>query len=357
MSDKNETIKIFRCNICNKKYASHSSLCNHNKIFHNNKIGTHDVQVGTINEKISTLKVPKLLSNLELFYQNIPIPTVFNNNTLPLKYSIKCNFCNRLFNDRSNKYKHEKICKLKNQFVHENIDIKNILKENLEIKNMLKELLEKNCGLNPCMDLRSFKIHPKTLQKINKQLVNNNSNNTCTINNGSVINNTYVKFGNEQLSTLLKHKDMLNIINKQCLCIEESIKSVHFNKNLPEYNNLFITNMKDTIAYIFDGFKFILTTKDEVTNNLYNSHLENIEQFLEETEIPENKYSKITKFLDALNDNEKCFIDGANNNKKYSNYKAYKLIAIKNLIYNKSDAKILKKLNNIKLIEKNKNIK
>jgi hypothetical protein len=38
--------------------------------------------------------------------------------------------------------------------------------------------------------------------------------------------------------------------------------------------------------------------------------------------------------LDTLNDNEKCFIDGANNNKKYSNYKAYKLIAIKNLIYN-----------------------
>ena len=79
---------------------------------------------------------------------------------------------------------------------------------------------------------------------------------------------------------------MLNIINKNCLCIEESIKTVHFNKSLPEYNNIFITNMKDTIAYIFDGTKFILTSKDEVINDLYNSHLENIEQFLEEAEIP-----------------------------------------------------------------------
>jgi hypothetical protein len=161
--------------------------------------------------------------------------------------------------------------------------------------------LEKNC-----------KIHPKTLQKINKQLINNNTNNNTinNINNGIInnINNTYVKFGNEQLAKLLTHKDMLNIINKQCLCIEESIKTVHFNKNLPEilnskefkitdseksldysepeYNNIFITNMKDTIAYIFDGSKFILTSKDTVINDLYNSHLENIEQFLDEVEIP-----------------------------------------------------------------------
>ena len=145
---------------------------------------------------------------------------------------------------------------------------------------------------------------------------------------------------------------MLNIINKQCFCIEESIKTVHFNKKLPEYNNIFITNMKDTIAYIFDGSRFILTSKDTVINDLYNIHLDNIEQFLEESEIPVNKYSKITKFLDVLNDDNKCFIDGNNNNKKYSNYKAYKLIAIKNLIYNECDQKIFKKLNNMDLYEK-----
>jgi hypothetical protein len=239
-----------------------------------------------------------------------------------------------------------------------------------EFKNTILDIIQKEA-----------KIHPKTLQKINKQLINNNSNNTTnngTINNGPVINNTYVKFGNEQLSTLLNRKDMLKIINKQCLCIEESIikkikdfliinedkikiidfyfsesiKTVHFNKSLPEYNNIFITNMKDTIAYIFDGSRFILTSKDTVINDLYNTHLENIEQFLEEAVIPENKYSKITKFLDVLNDDDKSFIDGANNNKKYPNYKAYKLIAIKNLIYNESDNKILKRLNNIDLYEK-----
>ena len=52
-----------------------------------------------------------------------------------------------------------------------------------------------------------------------------------------------------------------------------------------------------------------------------------------------------------MNDDDKCFIDG-NNNKKYSNYKAYKLIAIKNLVYNESDQKLLKKLNNMDLYQK-----
>ena len=110
--------------------------------------------------------------------------------------------------------------------------------------------------------------------------------------------------------------------------------------------------MKDTIAYIFDGSKFIITSKDVVITELLNSHLENIEQFLDEVEIPENKYSKITKFLDTLNDDDQCFIDGCNNNKKYPNYKAYKLVAIENLIYNESDQKLFKKLNNLDLNEK-----
>jgi hypothetical protein len=285
MSENNESIKIFKCNICIKSYASQSSLCNHNKRFHKSDIH-YNIASNIISNIVSDI-APNIIEK---------------------KYN--CKHCTKIFNDRRNKWRHEQICKqklLNNNNISNNNKLEKLEKENIEIKNekiedffisskkaklflqnMLKELLEKNC-----------KIHPKTLNKINKQLINNHINNG-TINNGPVINNTYVKFGNEQLSTLLKHKDMLKIINKQCLCIEESIKTVqlavrvlefpkeivHFNKSFPEYNNIFITNMKDTIAYIFDGIKFIITSKDDVINNLYNSHLENIEQFLEEVEIP-----------------------------------------------------------------------
>ena len=295
----NECSQLHRCNICNKYYSSQSSLCNHIKKYHNPNL-----------KKGNT--------------------TVTNSNNI-----FKCQKCSLTFNNRQTKWRHEKTCE------NPIMDLNIIEKKLEEFKNTILEMIRKEA-----------KIHPKTLQKINKQLINNTTNNITNTNNGTIINNTLVKFGNEQLASLLSHKDMLKIINKNCLCIEESIKSVHFNKNLPEYNNIFITNMKDTIAYIFDGSKFILTSKDEVINDLYNTHLENIEQFLEDAKIPENKYSKITKFLETLNDDEKSFIDGINNNKKYYNYKAYKLITIKNLIYNASDHKILKKLNGMELQEK-----
>ena len=316
-----EVITDFKCKICKKYYSGYQSLWIHNKKFHTNNVSSVVTNVSSI------------CSNVSMIDSNVS--TCNSNSNIS-----KCKFCLKVFNHRSSKSRHEKYC---NQNSNDNTNkLEKIEKENIEIKNILKELLEKNC-----------KIHPKTLQKINKQLINN-TNNNCTniINNVNITNNTIVKFGNEQLASLLKRKDMMKIINKQCLCIEESIKSVHFNKNLPEYNNIFITNMKDTIAYIFDGSKFILTSKDIVINDLYNNHLENIEQFLDEAEVPENKYSKITKFLDSLNDNDKSFIDGSNNDKKYANYKAYKLIAIKNLIYNESDKKLLKKFNSMDLQEK-----
>jgi hypothetical protein len=316
-----EVITDFHCKTCKKYYSSYQSLWIHNKKFHN-KI------------TLTSSKLPQESSKLPQESSKLPQELIENN--------LICIYCNKHYSRLDNIKRHYNTCK-KN--INNDKNKTEIIDKKLEeFKNTILDIIQKNC-----------KIHPKTLQKINKQLINNNSNNTTnngTINNGTVINNTYVKFGNEQLASLLTHKDMLKIINKQCLCIEESIKTVHFNKSLPEYNNIFITNMKDTIAYIFDGSRFILTTKDEVINNLYNNHLENIEQFLDEAEIPENKYTKITKFLDVLNDDDKSFIDGANNNKKYSNYKAYKLIAIKNLIYNESDNKILKKLNNMDLHEK-----
>ena len=329
MNENNESIKIFRCNICNKNYSSQSSLCNHNKKFHSKLI-------------LNSSSKPHEPSVIPQESSKLPQELIENN--------LICIYCNKHYSRLDNIKRHYNTCKKNinnDKYKNKSEIIDNTIDKKLEeFKNTILDIIQKNC-----------KIHPKTLQKINKQLINNtnNTNNTTnngTINNAPVINNTYVKFGNEQLANLLTRKDMLNIINKQCLCIEESIKTVHFNKSLPEYNNIFITNMKDTIAYIFDGSRFILTSKDEVINNLYNNHLENIEQFLNEAEIPENKYTKITKFLDVLNDDDKSFIDGTNNNKKYPNYKAYKLIAIKNLIYNESDNKILKKLNNMDLEEK-----
>ena len=76
---------------------------------------------------------------------------------------------------------------------------------------------------------------------------------------------------------------MIDVMNKKCKnsdcklnpsynlvkCLEESIKQIHFNDQLPEYNNVFITNMKDDIAYVFDGKQFISVRKNEMLNDLF----------------------------------------------------------------------------------------
>ena len=44
---------------------------------------------------------------------------------------------------------------------------------------------------------------------------------------------------------ILNNKQIKHILNQQYQSLEESIKQIHFNEELPEYSNIFITNMKD----------------------------------------------------------------------------------------------------------------
>jgi len=133
------------CKICNKYYASYKFLWNHNSKF-------HKVITGKSKSKVS-LNVVKS-----------------NPNVSEEKLDFKCNYCDKKYKYKQGKYKHQLICKYKNSN-----KIDNLQKENIEIKNTLNELL-KLC-----------KIHPKTLEKINKQLINN------SINNNSINNNTINK--------------------------------------------------------------------------------------------------------------------------------------------------------------------
>jgi len=213
MSEKVNIIKKYRCNICNKDYSSNSSLCNHNKKFHNKNV---EVNVKNVKENVENNK------------------------------SLKCDFCNKLFNSRSAKSHHKKICKT--------IDINNKINKIDQLENTINEM-KKQFSL---ILQEKGKIHHKTLQKINNTINNSNNN----INNGNIINNTFVKFGDVEYQKILNNSQIKQILNKQYHSLEASIKQIHFNENLPEYSNFFITNMKDDLAYIFNGKQFISVMKN-----------------------------------------------------------------------------------------------
>ena len=173
------------------------------------------------------------------------------------------------------------------------------------------------------------------------------------INNGNIINNTFVKFGDLEYQKVLNNKQIKHILNQQYQSLEESIKQSHFNEELPEYSNIFITNMKDDLAYVFNGKQFISLRKNEMLNELIDVHTKEINLSLEKNKnkINEKYVTRLEKFLDMLNDDDTQFTD--NDNKRiYSSYKAYKINSIKLLIYNNSDKKKFDTLNNMELKEK-----
>ena len=330
MSLKNEDqLKLF-CKLCNKMYASQSSLCNHNKKFHNNNIAN----------------VVNVVSNVVANDNNV----VVNDNIVTQGNKIiKCEYCNKIFATRFSKSTHKKkSCKFKNNNIIENNTNSKIEK----LENTISELKE--------LILQHAKIHPKTLQKINKQLINNSNNsnnnnnnsNNNNITNTNIVNNTYVKFGSVPHSSVLNESAILNILHKPFRSLEESIKLIHFNKKLPEYNNIYITNMKDTLAYIFDGTQFISVRKNDILDELIDNHRDQIENSFEEfkSKLSDVRIRRLETFLDLINNDGDKYIDG--HNRIYKNYKVYKMEDIKMLLYNLSDAKKLEILKTIDINEK-----
>ncbi len=317
----------FRCEMCNKSYKDKSGLWYHNKKHTNEK----------------TIKNP-------LNFPQFPSSSSSNTSkTINKKYN--CVKCNKEFTRKDNLNRHELSCNKKiinkttileeeNEINKIKNQMEELIKENLEMKKQMLELINKNA-----------KIHPKTLQKINKQL-----NNNGTINNGTIINNTFVKFGNLSYDGLLTDKQQREILNKQYLSLEESIKQIHFNKDLPEYSNIYITNMKDDIAYVFNGKKFISVRKNDMLTQLINMHIDEINISFEKNKgkLKEKYVDRLEKFLSDLNNPYTKFVDESNQ-RTYPNYKAYKVNAIKLLVYNESDAKKLAELTDgsMELIEKN----
>ena len=285
--------KKFICKTCNRYYKSYQSLWNHNKKFHS--INNHNITNHNHTDN-----------------QNI---TINNHN----KYN--CKYCNKQFNFNQNKWRHEKKCnktliKKYNDLKEENELLKEEFKKEIDnLKNQMLELMNKNC-----------KMHPKTLQKINKQM--NNQMNNCNITN----NINIVQLGNENILETLSEKEKLKILSHCYGSFDKLIECVHFNPKYPQFKNIAITNLKDDYAYKYDEKqnKFIACKKEELLEDLLDNRVIDLEEILDENveKINNVKVSKIKDLIDKLYDKELLY-----NTKKSD---------IKLLIYNKCDKKSIK---------------
>ena len=262
----------YKCKYCNKNYSSYQSRCNHIRRYH----------------KLNTTETPPLPPiNPPEQHQNTP--------------KNKCSFCNSVFSRKDSLTRHisKNRCKNENKKLENEDKMEKMEKEMLEYKkemDLLKTQLQK-----------ALKIHPKTLQKINNQLNN--------INNGTINNNTIniIQLGKEDLTKMLTMEEKMSILNRQAMGINDLVKLVHTSGKYQKCMNVYITNLQNTIGYMYDEKQnnFIAVNKNELLNDLVDSRMYDIEKFYDKLQLKLDplKASRIKKFIDKMKNEEDCLKD------------------------------------------------
>jgi hypothetical protein len=220
--------------------------------------------------------------------ENLPKVTISNNPKVTISSPCKpdgltCKYCSKVFKFKQGRWRHEQNCDLINKDDYSKDEIINLLKQTIdeqkkmfeeqiiEMKNQLIETMNKKC-----------KVHPKTLQKINKQLINDNN---ISINKGTV-NNTYniIGLGHENLDQVFTRKEKMAILKNRFYCLPELVEYTHFNDKYPQFKNILITNTQNTLAYKYDTKKnqFMAINKDELLEDIVDARIYDISSFYEE---------------------------------------------------------------------------
>ena len=219
------------CEICNKEFASRQSLWNHKTRKHvntDNHNDNHDNHCDNHNDNPNDYRVH---SKNKKYY---------------------CTKCNKIFNNYQNRWRHEKNCddiktihkkdeiietlqqkiiRMEEQYVEE-------IKKQSELINQLMAIMNKNCKIHPRVSKKPS-LNPlgsgKTLQKINKQLGNNNVINEY---NGPIQNNLIISMGKEKLCETFSKKEKINVLNRKFNSLPYLIEYAHFNDKYPQFIRL-----------------------------------------------------------------------------------------------------------------------
>lgn len=269
--------KVFNCNICDKLYKSYKTLWKHNKDFHTSK----NLNLSSNTSKSTNFPQKSTRENL-----------------------LECKFCNKKLSRLDNLKRHEKICKVKIEKINENNNMSQNEKELFE--KFKKQFIEDKKVRNEL--LKSLKINPQQIQKINNQLNLNQQNN---INN----NINYFQLGYEDFNEKLSEQKKLGILNRQANSINRFIEMIYQEDKYKPYQNVYLTNLRSNFAYKYDENKnkFITVKQKDVLDHLFESRLYDIQQFYEDLENKMDPYKadQMKIFLSRI-ENELDF----RNNKK-----------------------------------------
>ncbi|VBB18490.1 hypothetical protein YASMINEVIRUS_953 [Yasminevirus sp. GU-2018] len=254
-----------------------------------------------------------------------------------------CKFCSSKFTSKSTMYRHmREYCKVKKQNDNEKTEIYNRLikleeehkKAQIESKTRLTKLENENKKLRKTV---------KTLQTAEKTCISNSNSGVVlnAPNNGTVNNITLVAYGNENISKIDKN-DLLKVLKTGYHSTIKLTETVHFNPKYPEYHNIYISNMKDKYAMMFDGKKWTLTMKEDLINKIYDDKKNYIEENLEEfvDSLPSSRKKALERWLET--DDEDPKIKEIKDNIKLLLYNSRKMICNEPLATKTKSIKVVK---------------
>lgn len=79
----------------------------------------------------------------------------------------------------------------------------------------------------------------------------------------------------------LDKKEIINVLRNGFNSTLKLTETIHFNPKHPEFHNIYITNMKDKYAMMYNGKNWSLITKEELIERIYDDKKSYIEENLE----------------------------------------------------------------------------
>ena len=188
----------------------------------------------------------------------------------------KCEYCKKKFSHSQSLNRHVKNrCKVK--------------KENEKEKNEMNKIVE--------MLNEQLKDKDKKIDELIKKSGTTNTTTNITYNQQNNVSNNIKLLGYRKTDiSHLSDKDFINCISHSNFCIPHLIRKIHFDPNKPENHNIYISNIKNNYAMIYDGDKWNLSNRDDLINEILEEKEIIIEEKLEEwLEKGDRKYPEIMK--------------------------------------------------------------
>ncbi len=188
-----------------------------------------------------------------------------NPSIVEIPVEIKCEHCEKSFSNLNCLNKH-----LKNA-----------------CKNKDSEIIE---GLKKELEETKFKLAIAVAKSEVPQTINQTINNTIIVLNG--YNDTSV--------SKLKDRHFIKAINKMCLSVPNMIKDVHFNPDIPENQNIYISNMRNgyVMVYNSDTKNWDARPKGEMIDKLINDREYDIQEWLGEGEKYPKAMQKFNEYVE-----------------------------------------------------------